>query len=317
MEKLFAIGAGHGLYTLGKRCLKSIDPNQTREWTLNDRIADKVEKKLANYECKVIRVDDTTGAKDISLANRVKTVNNAKPDMYISIHHNAGINGGAGGGTVVYYYSSKTERTLQAQKLYASIVKETGLVGNRYDKIKKNNFYVLSKTTCPALLIENGFMDSTYDTPIILTEEHAEKTATGIVNFLVAEFGLKEKVVVQKKSVEEIAREVMNGSWGNGAERKNALANAGYDYAEVQKVVNALAGANTKPVASIYYPKYTGLSAQIDKVFEAIGVPTQYRGKWNKRVPVAKANGISVYVGTGTQNAKLISLAKKGALKRA
>ena len=41
-----AIDAGHGLYTAGKRCLKSIDPNETREWVLNSRIAGKVIEKL-------------------------------------------------------------------------------------------------------------------------------------------------------------------------------------------------------------------------------------------------------------------------------
>ena len=34
-----AIDAGHGLYTEGKRCLKSLDPNETREWQLNERVA--------------------------------------------------------------------------------------------------------------------------------------------------------------------------------------------------------------------------------------------------------------------------------------
>ena len=43
-----------------------------------------------------------------------------------------------------------------------------------------------------------------------------------------------------KKSVDEIAREVIQGKWGNGAERKNRLTNAGYDYNAVQKRVNEL-----------------------------------------------------------------------------
>lgn len=44
----------------------------------------------------------------------------------------------------------------------------------------------------------------------------------------------------KKKSVAEIAREVILGKWGNGAERKMRLTNAGYDYAEVQSEVNRL-----------------------------------------------------------------------------
>ena len=105
---IIALDAGHGMNTSGKRCLKSIDKNQTREWYLNDRIMDRVQELLGGYECTVLRVDDTTGAKDISLAARVSAANNAKADMYISMHHNAGINGGVGGGTMVFYYSSNT-----------------------------------------------------------------------------------------------------------------------------------------------------------------------------------------------------------------
>lgn len=43
-----------------------------------------------------------------------------------------------------------------------------------------------------------------------------------------------------KKSIDEIAKEVIAGKWGNGTERKNALTKAGYDYNAVQKRVNEL-----------------------------------------------------------------------------
>lgn len=43
-----------------------------------------------------------------------------------------------------------------------------------------------------------------------------------------------------KKSVDEIAREVIQGLWGNGQDRKNRLTKAGYDYDAVQNRVNAL-----------------------------------------------------------------------------
>lgn len=45
---------------------------------------------------------------------------------------------------------------------------------------------------------------------------------------------------VSKKSVDEIAREVIRGLWGNGSERKDRLTKAGYDYSAVQKRVNEL-----------------------------------------------------------------------------
>ena len=43
-----------------------------------------------------------------------------------------------------------------------------------------------------------------------------------------------------KKTIEEIAKEVIAGKWGNGEARKKALIDAGYDYNNVQKKVNAL-----------------------------------------------------------------------------
>ena len=43
-----------------------------------------------------------------------------------------------------------------------------------------------------------------------------------------------------KKSVDEIAKEVIQGKWGNGAERKRRLIRAGYNYNEIQKKVNEM-----------------------------------------------------------------------------
>lgn len=53
-----------------------------------------------------------------------------------------------------------------------------------------------------------------------------------------------------KKSNTEIAKEVIAGKWGNGQERKNKLAAAGYDYAAVQAEVDKLLG-KTQPVKPV------------------------------------------------------------------
>ena len=49
-----------------------------------------------------------------------------------------------------------------------------------------------------------------------------------------------KQVYPTKKSIDEVAREVIQGKWSNGAERKKRLTNAGYDYNEVQKKVNQM-----------------------------------------------------------------------------
>lgn len=47
-------------------------------------------------------------------------------------------------------------------------------------------------------------------------------------------------VQTAKKTVEELAREVINGKWGNGTDRKNRIKKAGYDYYAIQKRVNEI-----------------------------------------------------------------------------
>lgn len=54
---------------------------------------------------------------------------------------------------------------------------------------------------------------------------------------------------VSKKSNEEIAKEVIAGKWGNGADRKKRLTESGYDYDAVQKIVDSLVKGNSTSTA--------------------------------------------------------------------
>lgn len=192
-----ALTAGHYMGTYGKRCLKSLDPNETREWWLNDRIADKVEKLLQNYTgWELIRTDDTTGQKDISLTARTNAANNFKADFYLSIHHNAGVNGGKGGGIVSIAYTKASAASLEWQKeLYDALIAATGLKGNRSTPLAKQNLHEVRETDMPAVLLELGFMDSATDVPVILTEKFADQCAEAIVKVLVKRGGLVAKPV--------------------------------------------------------------------------------------------------------------------------
>ena len=194
-----ALDAGHGLYTAGKRCLKSIDPKETREWVLNSRICNKLQEKLKEYEgIEVKRMDDVSGKTDVSLAQRCKTANEWGADFYLSIHHNAGINGGAGGGLVAYRYNklSASGETGKWQKtIYEQLIKSGVPKGNRAEPINSASFAVLKDTKMKAVLVECGFMDSSTDVPIILTEAFADKVVNGCINALVILAGIKKKTV--------------------------------------------------------------------------------------------------------------------------
>ena len=62
---------------------------------------------------------------------------------------------------------------------------------------------------------------------------------------------LSGKAGVSKKSVDEVAKEVIAGKWGNGDARKEALTKAGYNYSEVQNRVNALVSSSKKSVDTV------------------------------------------------------------------
>lgn len=61
-----------------------------------------------------------------------------------------------------------------------------------------------------------------------------------IRGFITPKFKDEENISSITKSVDEVANEVIDGLWGNGLARKDALTIAGYDYEEVQNKVNEI-----------------------------------------------------------------------------
>lgn len=203
-----AMGAGHGKHTEGKRCLKAIDPNETREWVLNDRICDYVEEYLSEYEgYSLLRLDDSDdGEENPSLEARVSAANKWGADVYLSVHHNAGINGGSGGGIMAFTCpgASSASRAWR-DALYDALIAHTGLKGNRSNPKAEGSYYVLQKTSMPAVLLELGFMDSTTDVPVILTQKYAQQCAQAIVEVIVARGKLTRKKQAAAKTEAELA----------------------------------------------------------------------------------------------------------------
>lgn len=115
----------------------------------------------------------------------------------------------------------------------------------------------------------------------------------------------KDLYVRNKKSLDEIANDVVNGKYGNYPERKEKLEKEGYNYSEVQTRVNEL-------VNKMFYlsnPNYTGYS--IVDALNQIGVDSSY----NYRFRLANVNGITNYVGSAEQNIRMLEMLRKGTLK--
>ena len=71
------------------------------------------------------------------------------------------------------------------------------------------------------------------------------------------------KPTVQSKTIEQLAKEVINGSWGNGADRKDRLTAAGYDYYAVQALVNQLVASGSSSGTGTGSTGGTGTGAKL------------------------------------------------------
>lgn len=251
--------AGHYLYTAGKRLPKALDKNETREWVLNDRVARHFAAAAKQYEnAELLRVDDPTGKKYIDLKARCKAANKWGADFFIEFHHDAAVKIFNGGGMTAYAYKEGTKAAEYRDAIYNACIAAGGLKGNRSDPTLAKGFDVLIYTKMPAVLLECGFMNSTTDAPVILTDAYSKLVGYATMEGIAKAAGLrKEQQNVQqtvqqpataKKTAKEIAAEVMAGKWGSGADRKRRLEAAGYDYDEVQDIVNA-ALLGKKPAA--------------------------------------------------------------------
>ena len=158
---------------------------------------------------------------------------------------------------------------------------------------------------------------NTYKGPYAMWQYTSDGSVNGIsgrvdMNYQVKELGGKlgtsSGSTSSKKSNEVIANEVIAGKWGNGADRKNRLTSAGYNYDAIQDIVNQKMGAT----GTSYYKKYTGSSVSLVDALKAIGIDSSM----TNRKKIAKANGISNYTGTSSQNTKLLNLLKQGKLKK-
>ncbi len=204
-----AFCAGHYLDTPGKRVPAELDKNQTREWVLNDRVARYFAAAARGYEnVQLLRTDDSTGKTFVDIPQRTAGANNWGADLYIDMHHNAGIVGGKGGGVEIFCYPGSEKGKTYRDAIYEAVVQAGGLKGNRANPLQEKKFDSLSLTVMPAVLVEYGFMDSATDAPIILQESYAEKVGYATMEAVAKVAGLTKKAAPVSYSREQFVKDV-------------------------------------------------------------------------------------------------------------
>lgn len=116
-----------------------------------------------------------------TLNNRVKLEKSWKPNIFVSVH----INAGGGDGTEVFCYKFGGRGQTLATKVYNQIVNIDKLNNGR--GVKEGNFQVLRETSSPACLVEVAFID-TKDIQCV-DEAHEQKAVAksickGILSYL-------------------------------------------------------------------------------------------------------------------------------------
>lgn len=179
---LVCIDAGHAKSTAGKR---SFD-GTLLEYEFNRAVAKLLKYQLERHGVKTIYSCDLTTDKDISLSERCRTANNAKADLFISIHANAfGSDWNSANGWEIFHHKNSTKGKQLAEAIRKTSIPYLGL---RDRGIKTSDFTVLIKTNMPSVLIEHGFYTNKEECAKLKSEEFRKKCAIadakGILNYL-------------------------------------------------------------------------------------------------------------------------------------
>ena len=137
-KMIIAIDNGHGVNTAGKRTPPLPDTGRIiREWEFNYATAKKLGELLKYNGFNVLYVSDTD--QDTPLRTRTNLSNQAKADLFISIHYNA-LNGvwGTHGGIETFYYPYSKKGEEVAKLVQEELIKHTGL---RNRGVKNYNFH--------------------------------------------------------------------------------------------------------------------------------------------------------------------------------
>ena len=182
------LDAGHGIDTLGKRS----PDGAFREYLWNREVAELTFALLEDHGYDVDMV--VTETNDIPLKTRVRRVNEvcnlhgSHNVLLISIHANAAGNGSTwmnAKGWSAYTTKGLTESDSVATCMYSAFEEEFKDRKIRRDLSDgdpdwEEDFYIIKKTSCPAVLLENFFYDNKEECQWMMQQGNKERIARAI-----------------------------------------------------------------------------------------------------------------------------------------
>lgn len=184
------IDAGHGGFDPGK-----VGINGAQEKDINLKIALQVKEFLEANDIRVVMTRETEeGLYDADASNkkvqdmkrRIALIEEASPELTVSIHQNSYPEEYVHGAQV-FYYSGSTSGKQLAEVIQTQLVTKADPENTR--QIKANDsYYLLKKTGVPIVIVECGFLSNQAEAEKLCSEEYQEKLAwaihMGIIQYL-------------------------------------------------------------------------------------------------------------------------------------
>lgn len=188
-QTTIVIDVGHGGWDPGK-----VSAGGLLEKDLNLQIAFKLQAALEEKGCRVIltRTKDTAlggsngdSTKSADMRARIAVMEQEMPDYVISIHQNSYSDPSVHGAQVFYYSTSSVSQSL-AETIQDYLIQEADPENHRQAKTG-NDYYILRKSPCPAVIIECGFLSNPEEAKKLADEDYQQKLADAVCHAVVEE----------------------------------------------------------------------------------------------------------------------------------
>lgn len=179
--KIILLDNGHGIDTLGKCSPVWPDGTQLREWAYTRRVVKAIQERLLEQgvNVRIITPED----QDVPLKMRVDRINSiakmhgASSCLLISVHLNASKETNQARGWEIHTSKGTTASDRYADVFWDEANKMIGRISRMRgdysdgDRDWDTNFYILSKSICPAVLTENLFMNHEADCRYLMSDQ--------------------------------------------------------------------------------------------------------------------------------------------------
>lgn len=181
---VIVIDVGHGGFDPGK-----ISVDNVPEKDINLAIALRLKEYLTAQDCQVYLTRETdcslespeaSNKKQSDMGNRVTFTEQIQPDIMVSIHQNSFSSSKEYGAQTFYYHTSDSSRQLAAS-IQSSLIELVNPENRRTEK-SNDSYYILKNVSCPAVIVECGFLSNPKEAALLNTDSYQELVAYAIAH---------------------------------------------------------------------------------------------------------------------------------------